>query len=260
MSDRDSTMTSTEHYETLLADVYDWMLGGWEVRADQARHLLQELGLLPGQPGAVAIDLGAGTGFQSVPLAAAGYRVVAVDSSPSMLSTLDSRAATDEAVANRISTLVADLNKPSTFDALMADGSSADLVVCMGDTLSHLADHKAVTELLVSVGGLLVPDGRLVLSFRGGGQPPTGDARFIPIRSDAERIFTCFIEEIDEHRLRIHDLLHVKDGEQFTQRLSSYFKIRLEVSRVAAELVEAGFSRIVTRSDAGMSVISAVKG
>ena len=66
------------HYEALLAPVYLWMAGG----IDNALALgASDLAGFAG-PGGLAVDLGAGFGMHAIPLARAGYRVLAIDSSP----------------------------------------------------------------------------------------------------------------------------------------------------------------------------------
>lgn len=77
-----------EHYENLLAPVYTWMVGG----ADAAFGLGQS-DLAPIlRPGQFAVDLGAGFGMHTVPLARAGWRVLAIDSSPVLLHQLSTFA------------------------------------------------------------------------------------------------------------------------------------------------------------------------
>ncbi len=232
--------STTDHYETLLADSYDWMQGGWSVRADDARSVLSGLDLQPVEPGDLAVDLGAGTGYQTIPLAEMGYEVLAIDSSPAMLSQLGDRIG-----ALPITTATAEV-------ARIADliDRAPQLVVCMGDTLPHLASHDDVRSLLGSVFACLAPGGRLVLSYRSGESIPSGNQRFLAIRSDPDRIFTCFLEEIDDATTRVHDILHVRAGVGFEQRVSSYTKIRLRPPWVDQVLAETGFLTL-QRSIAG---------
>ena len=63
-----------EHYANLLAPVYSWMLGGPEAAFALGESDLASL--LPG-PG-FAVDLGAGIGMHAIPLARAGWRVLAI--------------------------------------------------------------------------------------------------------------------------------------------------------------------------------------
>ena len=67
------------HYDEHLGPVYGWMLGDQDAARDRARQLFVDIGVETGA-GAVAVDLGAGTGVQSIPLAEMGFEVSAIDS------------------------------------------------------------------------------------------------------------------------------------------------------------------------------------
>ena len=231
------------HYESLLAEVYDWMQGGWDIKADAARSLFELLEV----SGSTAVDLGAGTGYQSIPLAEMGFEIKALDSSAEMLAQLSGRA--EEFAIAVVHDDIANFGAHITV--------APDLIVCMGDTLSHLASHSVLSELLNTTYEALAPGGTLVLSFRGGVVMPESNGRFLPIRSDADRIFTCFIEEVDADYMRVHDVLHTRLGEGFTQHVSSYNKLRLDPERIAAELQSLGFEQSY-RDDANGFVTLAV--
>lgn len=66
--------TVKEHYAEVLADVYSWMLGGFDHCTGKNLEFFQKYNLSPMRSG-VAIDLGAGCGFQSIPLAQLGFTV-----------------------------------------------------------------------------------------------------------------------------------------------------------------------------------------
>ncbi len=68
-----------EHYNQHLGAIYSWMAGDANVALERNRRLFHQLGL-DTAPKGLAIDLGCGTGFQSIPLAELGYSVLAVDS------------------------------------------------------------------------------------------------------------------------------------------------------------------------------------
>ena len=237
------------HYENLLAEVYDWMQGGWEQRAAMSRELFARLGISPADSNARAVDLGAGTGYQSLPLAELGFAVTAIDSSPTMLAQLAQHKDRLKP-AGSIETLEGDL---TALDQHLTD--PVQLIVCMGDTLAHLETHEQVADLFVQARRLLANGGQLILGFRDGSQPPAGDNRFIPVRSDDERIFTCFLEEIDDDRIRVHDVVHQRGGDGFVQTVSSYNKIRLSTDWVAEQLAAAGFTEPTRTTDAGMTIL-----
>src|SRR5262249_25621880 len=73
-----SLMTSSvhEHYEHLLADYYTRMFGDFDSKVAEQQALLEQLGI-GRRRGGRAVDLGCGSGFQSLALARLGYRVLA---------------------------------------------------------------------------------------------------------------------------------------------------------------------------------------
>jgi hypothetical protein len=76
-----------------------------------------------------------------------------------------------------------------------------------------------------------------------------GPGRFIPVKSDADRILTCFLEYGEDH-VEVHDLLHERQGSVWQQKVSTYRKLRLAPAWVADALRGAGFS---VRSEPGLS-------
>ena len=226
----------SDHYSKLLAPVYAWMSGSAEVALDAGKAELDELNLqLPA--GGLVVDLGAGFGKHSVPLARGGARVLAVDSSAELLRELDRLAKdlTVETVADDV----------LSFRSHMKEKAAA--VLCMGDTLTHLPEHTHVDFLVQEVHEALAPAGLFVLTFRDYSEPLVGDARFIPVRSDERRILTCFLE-YEEDTVVVHDILHERAGDAWDTRVSSYRKLRLSPDRVIASLETIGFE---TRHEPG---------
>jgi hypothetical protein len=63
----------------------------------------------------------------------------------------------------------------------------------MGDTLAHLPTVQSVADLLNDVAAAVGKGGLFVARFRDYADSELrGDACFIPVRSDPERILTCF--------------------------------------------------------------------
>lgn len=100
------------------------------------------------------VDLGAGNGFLTLPLARTARRVVAVDLSRPMLDDLEARAISER--QKNIDRVVADLA------SLRLPDDSADLVVS-NYALHHLP-HAQKRALLVQAGRWLRPGGRIVIA------------------------------------------------------------------------------------------------
>jgi len=218
-----------EHYERVLSPVYAWMAGGVEAALDAGRTEVDALGLaLPG--GALVVDLGAGFGMHAIPLARAGARVIAIDSSAQLLSELKR--------------LAGDLPVSVVHDDLLSFRShlsgKAAVILCMGDTLTHLPEHTNVDFLVQEVAEALAPGGRFVLSFRDYSEPLLEASRFIPVRSDERRILMCFLE-YEEDCVVVNDVLHERGGDAWDTRVSSYRKLRLSPGRVLGSLESFGF-------------------
>jgi SAM-dependent methyltransferase len=227
------------HYESLLAPVYAWMVGGSE--AAFALGAADLACVLPG--GGFAIDLGAGFGMHAIPLARAGWRVLAIDASPLLVREL-SVLAKDLAVRTRCGDLL------DFADGLTAD-ERADLVLCMGDTLTHLESADAVAALSRAIAARLAPGGRFVATFRDYTRLPSGDSRFIPVRSDDHRILMCFLEEFEEH-VQVHDLLHEHVHGRWISRVGSYRKLRLAPEAVRRTFADTGLPTTVEPGPRGM--------
>jgi SAM-dependent methyltransferase len=229
--------TVQQHYDDLLAPIYVWMAGGLE--AALAAGAADIAPLLPGD--GVAVDLGAGFGMHAVPLARGGYEVVALDTSAQLLDVLhaNSLGLPIQAVEADLLEFRRHVTKP------------VSLIVCLGDTLTHLPDPAQVEQLFRDAAASLRPGGRLVLTFRDYSRPPVGDARFIPVRSDANRIHTCFLEALPE-RMLVHDILHERDGAAWRMKVSSYPKLRLAPHAVESGLHKVGLKPTVTAGPRGM--------
>lgn len=241
-----------KHYANLLAEHYTWMLGpDFGELVDGQRLLLAEL--LGDAPRGLALDLGAGSGIQSIALAQLGFApVLAVDSSAELLTELGERHAGD----HDVQTVHADIRDLEH----LAGPDSVAVAVCMGDTLTHLPDRVAVQDLVEQIRRTLSPGGRLVLSFRDLTEVPTGLDRFIPVRSTEDTIMTCFIEQDGDAHVRVHDLIHSRQLGRWALHRSSYRKLILSAEWVAEELRESGLV-VDTRTEtpSGLQVIAATR-
>ncbi len=242
-------MTSVkQHYTGHLAAFYDWLCGGWEAAVTRNADLLARLAPAP-HPGATALDLGAGSGHQSIPLARSGYVVTAVDACAELLAVLEEHRG-----ELPVRAIQADIQ-----DHLKQENRVFDLILCMGDTLTHLPGQDAAQALLARSARLLRPGGSLLLSFRDYATGPLqGASRFIPVRADDTRIATCFLEYGETH-VQVHDLLHEKKDGQWRFSVSAYPKCRLAPAWVREELLRQGLAEIQEESARGMLMLRARK-
>ena len=244
--------TVTEHYSNLLAPIYLWMVGGLEAALQQGASDVAPF-RNPNAAGRIAVDLGAGFGMHAIPLARQGYAVTAIDTSAQLLSQLRSqlRSHSPDLV---VRTVVADM---LTFPQYMDE--AADLIVCMGDTLTHLQEQTLVDDLFQKVARSLKPGGKFVLTFRDYTNPLTGTARFIPVRSDQDRILTCFLEATPTH-MDVHDVLHERNGLTWQMQVSSYRKLRISPECVAHSLEAHGLGVEKGADPRGMVSVVATAG
>jgi SAM-dependent methyltransferase len=221
--------TVEEHYEELLADYYSWMSGGRDRELEQNRKFFEAHQVRPVRS-AIAVDLGAGCGFQSIPLSQLGFSVIAVDSSAKLLAVLRQNAQ-----GLSIHPIHEDLLE---FPRHCPD--PVELVVCMGDTLTHLHSRPAIRRLLRKTFKVLEPGGRLILTFRNLSVALYGLDRFISVRNDADTIFTCFLE-YEKNHVKVHDLIYERKDGRWDLKKSFFRKIRIAPGWVAEVLEALGF-------------------
>jgi len=240
--------TITDHYEGLLADHYSWMFGVSPLeKAAEQLELLTHLKVVYGE---LAVDLGAGPGFQSMALADLGFkRVLAIDTSAKLLKELQFNSGNRHVEAIQDDMLnVAHHVAPGT----------ADTIVCMGDTLTHLSARELIPQLFAEVFCALRKDGHFVLTFRDLSGELRGVDRFILVRSAADKIMTCFLE-FGPGVVMVHDLIHIHEAGTWKLLKSCYPKLRLPTNEIRHELEKAGFKTYAQEIVRGMSVLAAQK-
>src|SRR6185312_17315128 len=124
--EEDAMQSVREHYASHLAPIYAWMCGGPEAALVRGDAELDALSLVP-RASRRAVDLGAGFGMHSIPLARRGFEVLALDSSAELLRELRTLAAAlaVEAVQDDILSFREHLT-----------GGAPEVILCMGDTLT----------------------------------------------------------------------------------------------------------------------------
>jgi len=236
-----------QHYDQVLADVYSWMYGGFDSALARYTEFFASRGVVPSRSGR-AVDLGAGCGFQTIPLARLGFAVTAIDLDRKLLEELRQHA--DDA---EIEIVRDDLLR---FDRHVR--APLELAVCMVDTLVHLPSKAAVTELFAKVGDALEPGGRLVVTYRDLSREATELDRFIAVRADDTTVLTCFLE-YEPETVKVHDLVYRKLGGQWSFHKSFYRKLRLAQGWVEAELRRANLAIAESGVERGLVTLVAVK-
>lgn len=239
--------TVEQHYDRLLADVYSWMYGGWDAALARYGEFFAARGIAP-RRSARAVDLGAGCGFQAIPLARLGFSVTAIDLDRKLLAELQAHAGDED-----IEIICADL-----VDFRRHTPRPVELVVCMVDTLLHLASQDVVEHLFDDVLAALEPGGTFIATFRDFSVAAEELDRFISVRSDEHTIFTCFLE-FEPATVKVHDLVYRRTDGDWNFAKSYYRKLRLSTAWVVSTLRAVGFQKVETGLDRGLVVVTATK-
>lgn len=239
--------TVKAHYQNVLSDVYSWMHGGFDTGVRKNTEFFRTHRIFPVLSG-TAVDLGAGSGFQSIPLARAGFTVTALDLDVKLLDELKKHSA-----GLPITIINDDLFH---FDKHI-DGN-AELVVCMTDTLIHLDSRERVLHLFRKVMNSLEKGGHFIVTFRDLSLELPELDRFIPVKSDADTILTCFLE-YEPETVKVHDLVYTKKDGNWRLNKGFYRKLRLSKEWVDEQLSLAGFSLVETTVDKGFVTVIAAR-
>ncbi|MEL7586072.1 MAG: class I SAM-dependent methyltransferase [Prolixibacteraceae bacterium] len=233
-------MTTKEHYQNYLGNFYSWMTGDFDRSVDEFVWFCKENGITP-QNTTSAIDLGAGNGIQTVALAKLGFNVTAIDFTEQLLAELRENAGTLQ-----ISVVNDDIRNLKTYAHL-----KPELIVCWGDTITHLESPYEIEQFISEASGILSPKGKLVLSFRDYSKALHNTQRFIPVKSEASRILTCMLEYFED-KVRVTDLLHELENGNWKQKISSYYKIRLSKETAIKLLKSYGFNVLYEQTERGI--------
>jgi hypothetical protein len=233
-------MEVKDHYDKHLANFYSWMIGDFNAKQSEQEIFFRSKNITPVKT-KIAFDLGAGHGLQAVSLANIGFSVKAVDFNDQLLQELST---------NR-KTLSIEIIKDDILDFLQKQSLYADVIVCMGDTITHLSKVQDVERLMQLSAKLLVDKGKIIFSFRDLTNALKDESRFIPVKRDNERILTCFLEYFPDH-VMVHDILYEKQKEEWKLKVSAYPKLRLNAQMIESVLIENGFKAIFAETINGM--------
>jgi SAM-dependent methyltransferase len=133
-----------------------------------------------------ALDIGCGTGSFTLALTRGGTEAVGMDLSGAML---------EEARKNSLAYgLDIAFVHSGMEDILTAVSGKFDLILCMGNTLPHLPDKKALDSMLAACGKLLNPGGHLVLNLLNYRKILDRKERLVGISRSGEREFIRFYD------------------------------------------------------------------
>ncbi len=222
-------MTVKEHYDNHLGAFYSWMIGDFTERQKEQQAILEQLEIKPCN-NKIAIDLGAGHGLQAVSLAQSGFKVKAIDFNGQLLAELE---------LNRGDQPVEIIND-DLLNVKKYGLPAPEVITCCGDTITHLSTTGELRQLIGDCAEILVPNGKLVLSFRDYTHALSGDSRFIKVKSDDTRILTCCLD-YDATSILVTDMLYEKENNNWVQKISSYTKLRILPEEVINMLKENGF-------------------
>lgn len=221
----------TTHYAALLASRYTWMMGGLDGCVSGARALLDAVGLTDEGHGTV-LDLGAGAGYHARVLASRGFNVIAVDTSDTLLKELGEVCA-----GFPVTPVQADLLDESKY----AEHGPFMLILCVGDTLTHLPSMKEVDRLIRSAARLLLPGGALLLQFREQERELTPQESVFTMRSERDRIMQCVLH-FEKERVWVTDTVHEWNGQAWITTKSTYPKLRLSTDEILEVAKSAGLN------------------
>ncbi|WP_219632551.1 class I SAM-dependent methyltransferase [Haloechinothrix aidingensis] len=184
----------------------------------------------------MAVDLGCGPGPQTLALADMGFgTVVGGDTSQELLDELVHLAYSRSAVRTHHGDLLDVLPE-------IAGSGEVDVVVCMRDTLLHLPGMDAVDSFLSQVSASLAAGGTLVLTYRDLTRQLEGTDRFLPVRSDEDRIMLCALDYDSPETVTVNDLVYIRTSDGWHLHKSSYPKLRIAPDALVARIDAAGLT------------------
>lgn len=222
-----------EHYDNFLGAVYSWTKGDFYDCVKKCEQYFIENGI-NSKNNQLAIDLGCGNGTQSVALAKRGYKVISVDFNKQLLIELYQNK-------GELPILIVE-NSIFTYLSNIQD-LMPEVIVCMGDTLSLFSTFDELKKLFATCYNMLTPGGKFIISFRDYSNPLNGNSRFVTVRSDEYRIFSCFLEYF-ETAVGVTDILYEFNNGRWTQLVSSYKKLRITAHDIQQWLNDSGFKQV----------------
>lgn len=240
-------MTVKDHYDRYLGNFYSWTVGDFTEKQALQEKFFLENDVTPRLSG-VAFDLGSGHGINSIALANLGFSVRGIDFNHQLL----------EELKERIEHRSIEAVDAHLLEYLYAVRLRPELIVCMGDTLTHLSGPDQVEELIALSSQKLERGGKLIISYRELMNELTNEKRFILVNSDESRIHSCYLEYLPGY-VKVFDVLLERESNSWRQTVSWYPKLRIAVSRILSLLEKYGLLLLKKEVTLGMTHLIAVK-
>lgn len=221
-------MKVKEHYDNHLANFYSWMVGNFDQKRTDFQNFLENNKIFPSNT-KVAIDLGAGHGIQSIALKRLGFNVTAIDFNDQLLNELKLNPD-----GQSIKTIKTDIRNIKNYSEL-----KPELIICCGDTITHLENKSDIKKLIENCANILAEKGKLIISYRDYTIELNDNQRFIPVKSDRDRILTCILD-YEPEKVKVTDLLYEKIGNEWKQKVSSYKKVRISPNEIDEMIENSG--------------------
>lgn len=224
-------------YGDSFADVYDEWYDDLGDPAIVVRHLRERLDY-----GATVLEVGAGTGRLSIPLALAGFYVVALDSSDAMLAALGANVGSlDPVVAARIQRIHADASVPGALAP-----RSVDAVLAPFNVLWNMADRDGQLACLRSCAAALRPGGRVIIECAVTELPEAREQRLVAREVTADRVVLIATDVDPRSATIVGQHIELRDG---TVRLRPWRLSVRDPAEIDVMAGKAGLKLVERRAD-----------
>ncbi|MCJ7735909.1 MAG: class I SAM-dependent methyltransferase [Anaerolineae bacterium] len=185
------------------------------------------------------LDAACGTGMHAIALAEQGYETVGVDASGGMIEKARSNA--------RSAGVAVDFVQASFGNISLVCGTGFDAILCLGNSIPHVEDMKALADASLDFAEVLRPEGLLLIQNRNFDAVLASGERWMEPQSyvdgDDEWVFLRFYDFESEDVLRFNFLtLHRAAGKVWQQTVASSGLLILLHSDLVECLRETGFS------------------
>lgn len=227
-----------------LASIYDYFVN-WDERLAYELPFLEQQLRAPGKdPSQIRVmDTACGTGHHAIALANIGFQMAGSDLYPEMVSLADANAkAAGEKVTFRTAgfgSINETFKQPGEFDA----------VLCLGNSLPHVASEQDLKKALQDFKDLLRPGGMLLLQMRNFDLVMGEKKRWMEPQTvkegTTEWLFIRFYDFETDGKIQFNILsLHRKPNTPWHTQLTSTHLLPIFSEKLKADLTTLGFRDI----------------